>query len=218
MRLITTQGRAMGDFNDAGDRDARHLSLHSPPSDARLEIQISDLLAGDVLLYRPRSPNPFQLAISAMTNSAYTHAAIYVGDGLIADSTVPWGVTQHDVTGSLKGSLCVGVLRTQLGFGSQRVEELLKFAEAVAGKRRFYNAISALTLPKRIKKLFGDQLDFVRDNYGRATPTEEFAKQRFFCSAFVVACWTVVGIIDPTAQVAYEPINFSPGGLLVDFH
>jgi hypothetical protein len=66
------------------------------------------------------------------------------------------------------------------------------------------------------KDHFDNQLDFIRKNYGKVTSHDEFAEQSFFCSAFVVACYTVVGIIGDSAQVAYQPDNFSPGQLHQD--
>jgi hypothetical protein len=208
--------RVMGDFKDANPANAAHPAARDFPSHSALELQPSDLLTGDVLLYRPRAPNLWQTAISAATDSPYTHAAIYIGGGQIADSMPPWGVRKHDLNELLRGSLCVGVLRTQLVFSPDRADKLRKFVEAVTGKRKFYNAVAAMRLPWGSRKYFGDQLEFVRNNYGKVTPGEGFAKQSFFCSAFVVACYTVVGIIGPTAQVAYQPDYFAPGHLLED--
>jgi cell wall-associated NlpC family hydrolase len=59
------------------------------PPDYPLLIQPGDLLPGDVLLYRPRTPNLVQKAISLATDSPYTHAAIFLGDGLMAESMFP---------------------------------------------------------------------------------------------------------------------------------
>jgi hypothetical protein len=186
------------------------------PPNCPILIQPDDLLPGDVLLYRPRAPNLVQKAISSATDSPYTHAAIFLGDGLIAESMFPGGVRKLDIKESLKGSLCVGVLRTQLVFSADRAARLREFVEAVLGNRKFYNAVAAAKVPSASKKYFDNQLEFVRTNYGKVTPVEEFSKQSFFCSAFAVACYSVVGIIDGTAQVAYQPDFFAPGHLLDD--
>jgi hypothetical protein len=186
------------------------------PSNSDLVLQPSDLLPGDVLLYRPRSPNVIQQKISSATGSPYTHAAIYLGDGLIAESGVPFGVTKTALTVSMQGNQCIAVLRSQLGFGGDRPRKLNEFVAAVLEHRKFYNLIAVASFSKRSAEYFANQLEFIRKNYGEVTSHEDFAKQSFFCSAFVVACYAVVGIIGETAQVAYQPSNFSPGHLVED--
>jgi hypothetical protein len=126
---------------------------------------------------------------------------------------VPFGVTKSALTDSMQGNQCIAVLRSQLGFGGDRRRKLNEFVAAVLGHRKFYNLIAVASFPKRSAEYFANQLEFVRKNYGEVTSHEEFAKQSFFCSAFVVACYALVGIIGETAQVAYQPNNFSPGHL-----
>lgn len=183
------------------------------PPDSDLALQPSDLLPGDVLLYRPRSPNVMQQRISSATGSPYTHAAIYIDGGLIAASGVPFGVTKSALKESMQGNQCIAVLRSQLGFGGDRPRKLNEFVVAVLERKKFYNLIAVASFSKRSAEYFANQLEFVRNNYGEVISHEEFAEQSFFCSAFVVACYAVVGIIGETAQVAYQPNNFSPGHL-----
>ena len=117
------------------------------------------------------------------------------------------------LTDSMQGNQCIAVLRSQLGFGGERPRKLNEFVAAVLENRKFYNLIVVARFPKRSAEYFANQLEFVRENYGKVTSHEEFAEQSFFCSAFVVACYAVVGIIGETAQAAYQPNNFSPGHL-----
>jgi hypothetical protein len=178
-----------------------------------LAVQPSDLLPGDVLVYRPRSPNVVQRAISSATSSPYTHAAIYLGAGIVAESGAPLGVTKSALQDSVQGSQCIAVLRSQLGFGGDRPTRLEKFVAAVLERGKFYNLIAVVGFSKRSTEYFSNQLEFISENYGKVTSREEFAEQSFFCSAFVVACYAVAGVIGETAQVAYQPNNFSPGHL-----
>ncbi|WP_271518438.1 hypothetical protein [Bradyrhizobium sp. CCBAU 53380] len=184
--------------------------------DCPLLLQPDDLLPGDTLLYRPRAPTLIQKAISSATDSPYTHVAIFLGNGVVAESMFPGGVRKGDLRELLEDSLCIAVLRTQLGFTEDRPDRLLEFVEAVLGNKKFYNALAAARVPSRNRDYFDNQIEFVRKNYGKVTSTEEFAKQSFFCSAFVVACYSVVGIIGETAQAAYQPNSFAPGHLLDD--
>jgi hypothetical protein len=189
------------------------------PSDRALILETSDLLAGDVLLYRPRRNSVAQQKISAATNSPYTHVAIYIGDNLIAES-VAWpcliGVRKSTIESSMKRSQCVGVLRSQVGFGHDRPGKLTAFVESVIRHRKFYNLIAASKFERDSEEYFGNQLAFIRDNYGSINSHEAFARQSFFCSAFVVACYSVVEIIGQSAQVAFPPKFFSPAGLYRD--
>lgn len=181
-----------------------------------LIIKDLDLLPGDVLLYRPSNPSIVQKAIVTATHSPYTHAAIYLGDGYIAESGAPQGVTKNALEASLRGSQCVAVLRSQLGFGHDRPARLVNFVDAVLKRGESYNFFAAVAFPRNSAHHFANQLKFIRENYGKVTSHEDFAEQSFFCSAFVVACYAVVGIIGETAQVAYQPNFFSPGHLYQD--
>ena len=201
-------------INKTGETVARQESAIFLNPD--LVVQLADLLPGDVLLYRPRKANIIQSKITRATGSPYTHAAIYLGNGIIADSGVPQGVSKHALEGSLMGSQCVAIFRSQLGFANERAKKLNDFVEIVVNTGRFYDLITALNFEKGRAEYFENQLDFIRENYGKVTSDEEFAQLSFFCSAFVVACYAVVGIIGTTAQVAYQPNCFSPGHLGLD--
>jgi hypothetical protein len=195
-----------------GDREER--SVISPDSD--LILKSSDLLPGDVLLYRPHNPNVIQRTITSATGSPYTHAAIYLGDGLVAESNVPHGVGERALVDSIKDCRCVAVLRSQFCFGGDRPQKLRTFVGAVLARKKRYDFVAILKFKNKSEAYFDNQLDFIRQNYGKVTSHDDFADQRFFCSAFVVACFAVVGIIGDTAQVAYRPDNFSPGHLHQD--
>ena len=186
------------------------------PSDSDLILQFDDLLPGDVLLYRPSKPNIVQQSISAATNSPYTHATIYLGDGSIADSMPPNGVAKRPLLDTLQGYRCILVLRSQSGFSDDRKRKLREFVASVRENNKFYDLIGVARFEKRSSDYFSNQLEFIRRNFGISKSHEEFAKQSFFCSAFVVACYAVVGIVDETAQVAYQPEYFSPGHLYSD--
>lgn len=199
-----------------GDKESEPGDEGEEPTiapDSDLIVKQSDLMPGDVLLYRSRKITSVQRAISDATGSPYTHAAIYLGDGVVAESNVPRGVGKRKLADSIRGCRCVAVLRSQLGFGGDRPQKLRAFVDDVLAHKKLYNFIDVLKFKSQSATYFDNQLDFIRENYGKVTLHDEFAEQRFFCSAFVVACYTVVGIIGESAQVAYQPNNFSPGHL-----
>lgn len=174
------------------------------------------LLPGDVLIHRPRKPSLISKKISTATSSPYTHAAIFLGEGMIADSNPPKGVAVRRLEDLMGDANCVAVLRTQLGFGSERVKKLNEFVAAVVKEAKLYNVAAVLNFRHDSEEYFSGQLEFIRENYGKADTAENYSKQSFFCSAFVIACFAAVGVIDASAQVGYQPSFFSPGHLYQD--
>lgn len=203
----------IGNNKESSESDLGKVST-IPHSD--LILKAADLLPGDVLLYRSGNEKIHQRKILEATGSPYTHAAIYLGDGLVAESNFPLGVGKNPLEDSIKGCRYVAVLRSQAGFDRDRPRKLNKFVGAIINQGRFYNLIAVAGFGKASKEYFNNQLEIVRKNYGKVTSNEDFAKQSFFCSGFVVACYAVVGIIGPTAQIAYLPEAFSPGSLYQD--
>ena len=192
---------------------------NSEPTQIGGKLNLADIRPGDILLYRPLNENFIQRKISAATNSPYTHAAICIKSGTIAES-VAWpyliGVRKKSLKESLKGSLCVGVLRSQFYFSCRRENELASFVNESQKIGALYNLIAVLNFKRNSSRFFEDQLSFIRNNYGKITPKRKFAKMSFFCSAFVVACYCVVGIIHESAQVAYKPKHFCAAELYRD--
>ena len=94
----------IGNDKQSAETDSGGETTITPDSD--LILKSTDLLlCGDVLLYRPSNPSIVQRRISSVTNSPYTHAAIYGGDGIIAQSVVPTGVTETPLTDCMDGNL-----------------------------------------------------------------------------------------------------------------
>jgi hypothetical protein len=176
-------------------------------------MQLSDLLPGDVLLYRPREPDGLQRRVIAATGSPYTHAAIVIDDNKIAEALIPVGVGRIALDQSLEGSLCVAVLRTQLGFGSERQAKLREFVDVVIAQGVPFHRHAANNFGEESRIFFDNQLDHIRDSFGRYSTPEELAAKSFFCSGFVVACYQAVGLIGNSAQVAFPPEFFSPAKL-----
>jgi len=184
--------------------------------DRRLVLTSADLLPGDILLYRPLKPHLIQQGITKVTGSPYTHASIYVGGGYVADSNIPLGVKRNMLTASIAGTRCVAVLRSQMGFGDERRDSLRQFVDSVIDETRPYDFMRALNFSATSRAYFDNQLDIIGENFGTVTAAEDYARRSFFCSAFVVACTIAVGIIGPTAQVAYLPEAISPRHLYRD--
>lgn len=176
----------------------------------------NSLKPGDVLLHRSMRQKPHQQAISMITGSPYTHASIYLGGGQIAEATVADGVRIASLSEQLYGDYCVGVLRSQMGFGEARIRKLHEFVHALVEAKARYDLPGVMAYPSGSRRYLQDQLEVIERNFGKFTTAEELVKDSFFCSALVVACYYVVGIIDPSAQVAYPHKLISPADLYSD--
>ena len=185
------------------------------PSDlpSELLLQGTDLRAGDILLHRPKMPNLTQQLISKKTGSPYTHASICLGENRQAEFVWP-EFEVNSISPLDQATACIAVLRSQMVFGAERVRKLREFAAAVKGVG--YNFQGALALPKTSTRFFDNQLEVISREFGQYRCIEEFQQRSYFCSSFVVACYSVVEIIDKSAQVAYPPDAFSPGHLYAD--
>jgi hypothetical protein len=186
-------------------------------------IRLSDLLPGDILLFRSIDQNPLQKAISYSTKSPYTHAAICIGNGEIAESQLLSGVQVRRLTHPRRGKI-IGVLRSQAVFSERRAAELRKIVEELLRQARQYDLLNALSFAwvrvrgsiTKNEKFVDDLIDHLKENYGKVNSAEQFAQRAYVCSALVVACYTISGIIADDAQVAYPPDVFSPGDLYGD--
>lgn len=175
-----------------------------------------DLLPGDILLYRPETPDRVGQLIMNVTKSSYTHAAIFLGDGKIAEALFPGGVAISNVEESLHGYLWVGVVRTQMGFGEARQKKLYEFVDAVIANGRLFHRSALIHFQEDSRTFFDQQLEIIRENFGKSASLEELAAKAYFCSGFITACYEAVGIIDESAQAAYPPEFFSPAKLYED--
>jgi Permuted papain-like amidase enzyme, YaeF/YiiX, C92 family len=180
-----------------------------------LTIRTSDLLPGDFLLFRSIKQKRHQKEISKRIGSPYTHAAIYLGDGDLAEATPP-RVRITSTAKAITANTCIGVLRTQYGFDGPRPQKLREFIDELISQKAKYDLSGVLNFTKKNQAYFQDQLDIINRNYGQVTPRDKFIKRSYFCSALVVACYTIVGIIGESAQVAYPPDVLSPASLYRD--
>ncbi|MGD9714777.1 MAG: hypothetical protein AB7V46_22355 [Thermomicrobiales bacterium] len=175
-----------------------------------LIVALTDLLLGDILLFRSKTATA--MAIRAATGSPYTHAAIYVGDGQIAESNWPRVQVRELTEADLQKSQ-IGVLRSQMGFLEDRAATVRDFVEQLVKEGAGYDWQGVTTFEGRQANFYATVMKELAANYGKVTPKDELLKQRYFCSALVVACYIVAGVIGDTAHVVYPPDVFSPGDL-----
>jgi len=182
-----------------------------------LLLDFKNLLPGDILLVRDLDQKKLQREISAATESPYTHAAIYLGDNEIAEAMpLPSGVRERQLSDADKSGRVIGVLRSQMAFLNDRPKKLSKFVRTVVQAARGYDWRGVYNFEEVRSGFLLTVLDELRKNYGKVSPEAELVRRRYFCSAFIVVCYFVAGVIDDSAQIAYEPNAFSPADLYGD--
>jgi len=70
-------------------------------------LSVDDLITGDILLCCSsdgKVHEKFREVIRTVTGSKYTHAAIYLGDKLIAESVIPKGVQKDKIENIISSS------------------------------------------------------------------------------------------------------------------
>lgn len=203
---------------DMNSRKQGSKTAHSGNASAApkgLVIDFADLLPGDILLFRSTDQKKHQKKISAAIGSPYTHAAIYLGDNEIAEAVLA-GARTRQLSDADKEGQVIGVLRSQNGFLKDRAVKLKQFVEGLIQHGPGYDWRGVATFVRRESEFLSTVLDDLRKNYGKVTPDDEFKRRPYFCSAFVVVCYIVTGVIGETAQIAYKPDVFSPASLHED--
>jgi hypothetical protein len=175
-------------------------------------LDCGELLPGDILLFRAIAPDETARIISRASGSPYTHAAVYLGGGDVIEAGYPM-VERRQLGEADKQDYIIGVLRSQLGFSEGRVHALQTFADALIASHAKYDLRGALKQKQTRSQFEEELLDLLTQHYGKVVSKEEFEQRSYFCSALVVACYTVSGIIGDTAQLAYKADAFSPADL-----
>lgn len=190
--------------------------MNDVPTDTLPIITFDNLQPGDVLLYRPLMPSENEKRISQVTDSPYTHTAIYLGANTIAEAVTPDGVMINPVDTSLDGSMYAAVMRSQHGWGEGRVAKLNEFAQSATKAGVPFHKRGLINFSKASQNFFDNQFAIISSNYGEYRTVEQLSACSYFCSGFVIACYEAVGIIDETAQVAFPPDVYSPKHLHED--
>ncbi|SEM89280.1 hypothetical protein SAMN04488011_101839 [Palleronia pelagia] len=172
-------------------------------------------MIGDILIHQPTKPKMHQKKISEASNSAYTHASVYLGDDMVLEANPPQ-VRTRNIKDTLGSEGIIGVLRSQAVFTPDRKKALQEFAGELLGNNAKYDILGALKYTRLRSRHINSLLDILSERADRENNDFNFDKRKYFCSALVVACYCVVGIIDKTAYPLYPPEIHAPGDLLHD--
>lgn len=166
----------------------------TPADGGRLAVA-SDLQPGDILL--TASAGFVSVGIRALTVSPVSHAALYVGDGEVAEA-VGSGVQLRRIETVLAEESVVVAFRHP-ALDAATGERIADFARAAVGSR--YDAVGVLlhapfSLQRRACELPG-LTSFLREACLSALATLQLAgggNDKFFCSEFVLAAYEQAGL------------------------
>jgi hypothetical protein len=172
-------------------------------------IHINDLKPGDVLLCFSSIMGEEQ---RAATGSKYSHAVIYLGDSMTAESATR-GVKKTGIAALLEDYEHLAVFREPHNWNAERIATLRRFVEqAIAAKAKFNfdgfrnfaesQAEHQRDLTENLARFFD----------GKLSPLVP-GRQAYFCSEFVAAAFIAVGIVGPGAALVFDPRVISPGSL-----
>ncbi|MDA9420971.1 hypothetical protein XH97_02160 [Bradyrhizobium sp. CCBAU 53380] len=186
-----------------------------PPHVDGLLLDYQDLLPGDILLFRAIDPDPLARRVSKTIGSPYTHAGIYLGGGELIEAGDPRieirRLSSHDKEDSV-----IGVFRSQNTFLDDRVRALREFAETLVRNGAEYDWDGVRAFRKVRTQLEEELFEILKRDYGKVLTKSELDQRSYFCSALIVACYIVSGVIGDTAQLAYKADAFSPADLHED--
>ncbi|WP_174977332.1 hypothetical protein [Pandoraea communis] len=191
------------------------LSVVDGESNRPAVIAVNALRPGDILLHYRSKQKLMSRAIVNVTGSPYTHASIYLGEQQIAEASPP-KVRRRSLADAIADDSHVAVFRSQLGFDATRVATLNAFMEDLLMRNTWYDFGSLIGFKKRLEVNAAKQLELLAQHLADNAPSYDYVNRSYFCSALVVACYCVVGIIGTSASTIYEPNLFSPGGLADD--
>lgn len=116
------------------------------------ELAVANLQPGDVLVWYSACSSRISAAIREASGGPYSHAGIYIGDGMSVDSG-PDGVHQCHVT-DLQEAFAYGRVMRYPKLGPGREAQVVGAAVAAAQVRKGYAWWDAITLPLRRAAFF----------------------------------------------------------------
>lgn len=175
---------------------------------------LDDLEVGDILFCNSNTLTGN--IIRKITNSKYSHVAIYLGDGKITHSTKK-GVSTESLDSLINESNYIAITR-QLDEWSLRRKKVLKiFTEEMQNTKYNYNFTSFFKA-KYNEKNITKKLD----TYFETPFKTREIPESVFCSQYILECLYKVGLIDDSFVIAYAPRTISPKDMIdyipIGFH
>jgi uncharacterized protein YycO len=172
-------------------------------------LAVNELKPGDILL-RCSSALASQMT-EVMIWSRYTHSALYIGDGMIIDSTWEGGVKIRSLADFLDESSRVGVLRLP-GLTSDQAEQVVEAAKSKAASAYNFEGVKALGAQKldALTGLPQQSLGNLLGILGKAEqlPAGATDNGKYACSELIASAFKAINI--PLSQAS----GFTPGDMI----
>ena len=172
-------------------------------------LSIDELKPGDIIL-RCSSALSSQMT-EVMIWSRYTHSALYIGNGMIIDSTWQHGVKIRSLADFLNESSRVGVLRLP-GLTSDQAEQVIAAAKSKVASEYNFEGVKTLGVQKlnALTNLSRQSLGDMIGILGRAEhlPSNATDNGKYACSELIVSAFKAIGI--PLSQAS----GFTPGDMV----
>ena len=180
------------------------------------DLTFQDLLPGDVLLHKSRSPTNYHKFISNYKSSPYTHAAIYLGNGMIAE--VASQIRESKLSHAVSTSCYIGVVRSPLGFNGRRPIVLRHFIKYLLGGRTgFYFLLFSNNFMRNNALFTSKEIARICNKYKYSLIQEGYIRNCHSRAQLIAACFSAVGIISSgTMTKLYELKVYTPELLYSD--
>jgi hypothetical protein len=193
------------------DRMESLLKKYGPgdPFSSLPYLSENDLKPGDILLRC--SPALSSQMTELMIWSPYTHSALYIGNGMIIDSTWQHGVQTRNLADLLSESNRVGVLRMdELTF--DQMNQVIAAAQAQEPAEYNFEGVKTLGMQKldALTNMSPQSLGNLLGNLGRAEHLAPDATDsgKYACSELIAVAFKAVGITLSHAN------GFTPGDMV----
>jgi len=172
-------------------------------------LSVDELKPGDIIVRR--SPALASQMTELMIWSPYTHSALYIGDGMIIDSTWEYGVKTRSLADLLDESIRVGVLRME-GLTSDQADMVVLAAQSKESAEYNFENVKLLGVQKLdvLTNVSRQSLGEMIGVLGRAEylPLDATDNGKYACSELIVFAFKAANITLSHAN------GFTPGDMV----
>jgi hypothetical protein len=178
-------------------------------------IDASSLRPGDILVWYSADPDQLHTTIRELTNGAYSHAAIYIGQGQAIDAGLN-GIEESSVKGLMNDFEVANVLRWE---GEHDIAIAVAHAKSMRGQK--YARLDAALLPlrRRAVKRRGKLRFFSKKDWlarlALFARRHSLRRNSTFCSQLIVECYAACGVYHDRDVVEAA---VSPNDLVTEGH
>lgn len=186
-----------------------HFSIERAP---RPILKIAEIMPGDVILGRA---DYVGADITDATGSKYTHAAICVDPGWVAEASGS-RVKKTEIKSLVDQYDYLAVLRQQTGWQENQIVRLRNFVEAAIARKARFNTVGIRNFEQN-KEIHEENVMEKLHEFFQSGAGPAIDRESYFCSELVSAAHVAAGIVSSSMAVAYDPGVLSPADLTENF-